>query len=391
MFIARFYQSSRRRNAAAAMVLNCGSSSVKYQLFSNDISLVRGSIENIGLANSVHKSTCSGVGSNGIANFESAIQSAIRTVSDEAKSRNLEIACVGHRVVHGGPNFSKPTIISQPVLEEIEKCSILAPLHNPSNIRGIEIASLEAPRVPHVACFDTAFHSSIPQRAYQYAIPIEMATSMSIRKYGFHGLSYAYISSVVKEDRMIVAHLGSGCSAAAIAGGMSVDTTMGFTPMEGLVMSTRSGTVDPGLILHLERQGVKDISNLLNKKSGLLGLSGGFSSDMKTLLSSPQGALAVDVFVYTVQKYIGQLLASLEFDVDAIAFTGGIGENSAEIRRRVTSGLGSLGLKMDESRNLNPTSDGVISMQNSKIRVYAVKTNEELQIARDSIRAANAI
>jgi acetate kinase len=371
----------------SALVLNCGSSSVKFSVFKGDEPIVRGSFENIGQVGSGHMS------------FKSAIDKAIKTALAESKSRGFQIDCVGHRVVHGGSKLIHPSIIDSKILQEIKNCTQLAPLHNPSNLEGIEVASAML-HVPHVACFDTAFHSTIQQRAYQYGIP----KNLNLRRYGFHGLSYSYIASIIRDSpRMIVAHLGSGCSAAAIVDGQSVDTTMGFTPMEGLVMSTRSGTIDPGLIFHLLRNEAKvngptaaidDVSDLLNKKSGLLGLSGGLSSDMKTLLdkyhSDSHAALAVDVFVYSVQKHIGQLLASLEYNVDALVFTGGIGENSAEIRKRVTNGMTHLGLKIDQNLNMKPPNTGVISMTNSKIKVYAMKTNEELQIARDAIRTANA-
>ena len=395
MMILRRAFATNRNNA---MVLNCGSSSVKYQFFDNDHSIITGSIENIGNSNCVHKqgghrqSTIPLSGPD--ASYEGAIKLAISTVSSEMKDG--EIFCVGHRVVHGGPSLVKPTLISSQVFEEIQNCASLAPLHNPSNIRGIQLASAFIKTAPQVACFDTAFHSKMPSKAFRYAIPTGIAEKFKVRRYGFHGMSYSYIASVVKESRMIVAHLGSGCSAAAMIDGVGIDTTMGFTPMEGLVMSTRAGTVDPGLIFHLFPE-VKDLSNVLNKQSGLLGLTGGISSDMKTLLDmekmgGPKGDIAhdaIEVFVYTVQKYIGQLMASLEFNVDAIVFTGGIGENSAAIRERVLAGMGGAGVSLDTARNNSVPKDGLISMPNSKIRIYAVKTNEELQIARDSIRVAN--
>ena len=393
MFVRRSFSaiSSAHKNA---MVLNCGSSSVKYQFFSNDKSLVKGSIEHIGSPNCVYKfgSSLATKLSGPDASYEGAIKLAISSVSDSIGDG--QIFCVGHRVVHGGPSLVTPTLITPNVLSEIRNCASLAPLHNPSNIRGIELASSFVSS-PQVACFDTAFHSRMPRKAYRYAIPSKLAESHKIRRYGFHGLSYSYISSVVKEPRMIVAHLGSGCSAAAIVNGVGIDTTMGFTPMEGLMMSTRAGTIDPGIIFHLLPE-MKDLSNVLNKQSGLLGLSGGLTSDMKTLLDmesegGTKGQIAketIEVFVYTVQKFMGQLMSALEFDVDAIVFTGGIGENSAPIRERILSGMKSAGVSIDTARNNDVPQDGVISMHSSNIRVYAVKTNEELQIARDSIRVA---
>ena len=384
----RFFSSFSRNNA---LVLNCGSSSVKYQFFENDKSVVRGSIENIGSANSncVHKQEKSLSKLSGSdASYEGAINLAISSVAGRG-----QIFCVGHRVVHGGPNLVEPTLINPSVLSEIRTCASLAPLHNPSNIRGIELCT-SLVSSPQIACFDTAFHSQIPLKAYRYAIPAQIAENEKIRKYGFHGLSYSYISSVITESRIIVAHLGSGCSAAAIVDGKSIDTTMGFTPMEGLVMSTRAGTIDPGIIFHLLPKH-EDLSNILNKQSGLLGLSGGMTGDMKTLLDmenegGTNGQIAhdaIEVFVYTVQKYIGQLMAALEYDVDAIVFTGGIGENSAPIRERIVDGMRGTGVAIDSARN--KSGDGLISMPNSKIRLYAVKTNEELQIARDAIKVAN--
>jgi acetate kinase len=363
---------------------------VKYQLYENDSSILRGSIENIGSDRSVHKT-------NG--NSKSAIQKrfdypeAIRAAIGTALTVRSQVSCVGHRVVHGGPDLTSPTLISPDTLEAIKSCSALAPLHNPSNVRGIELSQLALPGVPQVACFDTAFHANIPHKAYTYAIPKDLASANKLRRYGFHGLSYSFISSVVKEDRIIVAHLGSGCSAAAIVNGRSVDTTMGFTPMEGLVMSSRSGTVDPGLVLYLLNQPgstVDSVSNILNKRSGLLGLSG-ITADMKELLrlekeNNAAAHEAVEVFVYTVQKFIGQLLAALEYNVEAIVFTGGIGENSPEIRERIVQGMSRIGVSLNSERNVKTSANGLISTDNSRVRVYAIPTDEERQIARDTIR-----
>lgn len=387
-YLSRYLRSGRIDRTA--LVLNCGSSSVKYQLYENDSSILRGSIENIGSDRSVHKT-------NG--NSKSAIQKrfdypeAIRAAIGTALTVRSQVSCVGHRVVHGGPDLTSPTLISPDTLEAIKSCSALAPLHNPSNVRGIELSQLALPGVPQVACFDTAFHANIPHKAYTYAIPKDLASANKLRRYGFHGLSYSFISSVVKEDRIIVAHLGSGCSAAAIVNGRSVDTTMGFTPMEGLVMSSRSGTVDPGLVLYLLNQPgstVDSVSNILNKRSGLLGLSG-ITADMKELLrlekeNNAAAHEAVEVFVYTVQKFIGQLLAALEYNVEAIVFTGGIGENSPEIRERIVQGMSRIGVSLNSERNVKTSANGLISTDNSRVRVYAIPTDEERQIARDTIR-----
>jgi acetate kinase len=382
------------------MVLNCGSSSVKYQLFESDKSILRGSINNIGLPNCVHRSSVFEKTESRVELPNRDYQYAIQLAIDSVLSVKDKVMTVGHRVVHGGARLTKPTLIDDQVLKEIMECCKLAPLHNPSNLKGIELTRSILPFVPQVACFDTAMHSRIPHKAYQYAIPRELLDS-GIRRYGFHGLSYSYISSIVKERRMIVAHLGSGCSAAALIDGISVDTTMGFTPMEGLVMSTRAGTIDPGIILHLAKEPGSDIdtvSNTLNKRSGLLGLSG-ITSDMKELLRlekltgdirSTAAHEAVEIFVYSVQKHLGQLLASINFEVDAFVFTGGIGENSPEIRERIIRGFTGLNVKLDQKANLNVPDDGIISSRDARIRVYAIPTDEERQIARDAISLVEA-
>ena len=386
-----------RASSRTAMVLNCGSSSVKYQLFEDDNSLLRGSIENIGSPKWSHKTNSSAsTNSTGIIDYPGAIKLAIASVLEVSS----DISCVGHRVVHGGPKLTHPTLVTDDVLDEIRECSQLAPLHNPSNIRGIELAREALKEVPQVACFDTAFHAHLPLKAYRYAIPREFADSNNIRRYGFHGLSYSFISDSVKHRRIIVAHLGSGCSISAIVDGKSIDTSMGFTPMEGLVMSTRSGSIDPGLILHIARSFNGDfdkVSQLLNKQSGLTGISG-ISSDMKELLRleksegdahSQNAHEAIEVFVYAVQKYIGQYMASLDFDVDAIVFTGGIGENSPEIRERIIRPFRGIGCRIDNARNMSAGASGYISTPDSKIKLIAIPTNEELQIAREAVRTAS--
>lgn len=392
----------RFASSKTALVLNCGSSSVKYQLFEGDDSLMRGSLENIGLKTCIHKISVNGntktedLGGSSPLDYPGAIKKAF----DSAMSLRSNIYCVGHRVVHGGPFLTRPTVINSQVLEQIRDCCKLAPLHNPGNLQGIELAADLLRTVPQVACFDTAFHARIPFKAHMYGIPRDIAHKMSIRRYGFHGLSYAYISSVVEEKRIVVAHLGSGCSASAIVNGVSVDTTMGFTPMEGLMMSTRSGSIDPGVILHIAREYGGDlelVSQILNKKSGLLGVSG-ITSDMKELLEIEKGSddhkaryahQAVEVFVYTVQKFISQLVMALNYDVDAVVFTGGIGENSPEIRARVMSAFSNLGVLIDPYRNSSVPENRIISMKQSKIKVMSIPTNEEQQIARDSVCAVD--
>ena len=379
------------------MVLNCGSSSVKYQLFRGDVSLVRGSIERIGSPSCVHRRH----GQAELTLDDSTYPSAIRAAVAEVAISGVSIECVGHRVVHGGPTLIRPTLVTEAVLHEIQRCADLAPLHNPSNSQGIQIAAELLAGVPQVACFDTAFHHTIPEKAYRYAIPAHLADAHRIRRYGFHGLSFSYVSSLLTERRVIIAHLGSGCSAAAIIDGHSVDTTMGHTPMEGIVMATRAGDVDAGVVLQLAASmGLGQLSALLNKRSGMLGLTDGISADMKEILALTRGGgvtaqvanEAVDVFVYSVQKKIGQLMAALSFDCDAIVFTGGIGENSAEIRTRVMGCFSALGIAVDKSLNNSVPSGGVISVPRSgcKTKVIVVKTNEELQIARESIQVIRA-
>jgi acetate kinase len=381
-----------------AMVLNCGSSSVKYQLFENGVSIVRGGIDNIGKDSCCHRKVSHLGSSMAVLNrdYPRAIQEAIESVLTVRET----ISCVGHRVVHGGPILTRPTLIDQSTLEQIRQCCKLAPLHNPSNIFGIELVKKILPSVPQIASFDTAFHSTIQSKAFTYAIPRAIADKESVRRYGFHGLSYAYVSEIIPEKRLVVAHLGSGCSASAIVNGRSIDTTMGFTPMEGLVMSTRAGSIDPGIVLHLVRNhGVDKASDILNKQSGLLGLSG-LSGDMKELLDiekkgtsedSRQAHHAIEVFVYSVQKNLSQLFAALEYKVDAVVFTGGIGENSPEIRSRVMKAFSNLGLIIDNNLNSNPPESGLIAHKESSSKIYAVKTNEEKQIAREAVEVLRSL
>jgi acetate kinase len=314
-----------------------------------------------------------------------------------------DVHAVGHRIVHGGERFSESTTITDEVLKGIEECSDLAPLHNPENIKGIlATRKLLGDSTPQVAVFDTAFHHSLPEHAYLYAIPNELYERHRIRRYGFHGTSHRYVVDQYRvlrrltreQTNVITLHLGNGCSAAAIRNGYSVDTSMGMTPLEGLVMGTRSGDLDPAvvsLIAAKENLSLREVESLLNTKSGLLGVSG-LSSDMRDLLAkvAEQGdrrsRLAVEIFCYRARKYIGAYLAAMD-GADAVIFTGGIGENSAEIRAKICAGLEWAGLVIDAEKNRKMVGiEGQISGDDSRLGAYAIPTDEELLIARDTVR-----
>src|ERR671937_2356475 len=367
------------------LVLNCGSSSVKFQLIVTDLEriaqnadkrLARGTIERIG-------------GEAGI--------TEVRSVAD--------IHAVGHRVVHGGERFTHSVLITDEVLRGIEDCIELAPLHNPANIRGIQAArEVFGAGLPQVAVFDTAFHQTLPDYAYLYALPYQWYRRHRIRRYGFHGTSHRYVAYRYRKLRaieregtnVITLHLGNGCSAAAIRAGDSVDTSMGLTPLEGLVMGTRSGDIDPAIfdfIAAKEGLSAQEVDSVLNKQSGLIGISG-LTNDMRELLDEAhesgdrRARLAVEIFCYRARKYVGAYLAALG-GADALVFTGGIGENSAEIRARVCEGLGWMGVELDAALNEAHTNrrEGVISRDGSRVAVYVIPTDEELLIARDTVRA----
>jgi acetate kinase len=315
-------------------------------------------------------------------------------------------AAVGHRVVHGGEAFADSVVLDDAAVEQIQACAELAPLHNPANLSGIQAARRRYLDTPHVAVFDTAFHQTLPRRAYVYAIPYELYQRFKIRRYGFHGSSHRYVAAEAAhrlgrplgELQIVTAHLGNGCSACAIRHGESVDTTMGLTPLEGLVMGTRSGDVDPNLHQFLVDHTGRDLSQvtqLLNRESGLLGLSG-TSNDMRTLLAARRSgdalaALAIEVFCYRLAKSVLALCAPLE-RLDALVFTGGIGEHAAEVRAETLARLAVLGVAVDPQRNLRHGADtnGVISTETSKVELLVVNTNEELVIAREALRLAPA-
>ncbi|HNQ35451.1 MAG TPA: acetate kinase [bacterium] len=393
------------------LVINSGSSSIKYQLFEMPRSevIARGLLEKIGEEISPFRQK-SGRGEveikTRVPDHEAGLNLIIRSITDPetgvVASRN-EIAAVGHRVVHGGEEFTGSVLITPRVMAKIRKYADLAPLHNPPNLMGIRAARKFLPGAVQTASFDTAFHTTIPDKAALYAIPHHFYHRYRIKRYGFHGTSHRYVArrlaEILKRDKtelnLITCHLGNGCSITAIEQGRSVDTSMGLTPLEGLVMGTRSGDLDPAIIFYLADKGYnpKEINNILNKQSGLLGLSGQ-SNDMRNLVAlreggDPRAALAIDIFCYRLRKYLGAYLAVLG-RTDAIIFTGGIGENNPLIRTLTLQGLEGLGIRLDEKRNrLTRAVEGEISAPGAPIRVYIIPTNEELRIAGDAYEIAS--
>ncbi|WNI22369.1 acetate kinase [Streptomyces sp. ITFR-16] len=394
--------------ASRVLVLNSGSSSVKYQLLDmrDHSRLAAGLVERIGEETSrlVHTPLTGGGGESRerkgrIADHEEALEAA----ADELAADGLgldspELAAIGHRVVHGGLRFTEPTVITDEVLKEIERLVPVAPLHNPANITGIRTAMALRPDLPQVAVFDTAFHTTMPEYAARYAIDVETADAHRIRRYGFHGTSHAYVSRKTaellgrapEEVNVIVLHLGNGASASAVAGGRCVETSMGLTPLEGLVMGTRSGDIDPAVTFHLKRvagMSADEIDVLLNKKSGLVGLCG--DNDMREIVrrieeGDTRAALAFDIYVHRLKKYIGAYSAVLG-RVDAVVFTAGVGENSSAVREAAIAGLEELGLVVDA--DLNAVRSGVprlISPDYARVAVAVVPTDEELEIAEQT-------
>ena len=391
------------------LVINAGSSSLKYQLLdtaSGEV-MAKGLCERIGidgvLTHTGNKSDEKFKFDIAMPTHKEAIQSVINVLLDPEKgviSSMSEIDAVGHRVVHGGEFFSDSVIITEKVLKAIEDCVPLAPLHNPPNLIGIQACrEVMGPDVPMVAVFDTAFHQTMPQSHYMYAIPYEYYEKYKIRRYGFHGTSHKYVSQQaaemlgrpLEELRLITCHLGNGSSICAINGGKSFDTSMGFTPLDGLPMGTRAGNIDPAIIEFLaehENMDAHEVINILNKKSGMLGISG-VSSDGRDLEAAAEtgnkrAQLALDVFDYRVIKYIGAYAAAMN-GVDAIAFTAGIGENNIKMRKDVCSSLTYLGVKLDEEKNNVRGEERIISADDSKVQVLLVPTNEELAIARETL------
>jgi len=397
------------------LVLNCGSSSLKFQLIETDgpqaregrdRTLARGLVEDAGGTAVLHyeaegkKPVRDAIGA---FQHRKAVEKALAVLTDPGNGvipHKNEIGAVGHRVVHGGEQFQSSVLIDDEVIEGIEAMIALAPLHNPANLQGYYAAKAEIPDVPEVAVFDTAFHHTMPREAYLYGLPYSLYQRFGIRRFGFHGTSHRFVAgrlaSLLKREgdpglRLITCHLGNGASACAVLGGRSIDTSMGFTPLEGLVMGTRCGDLDPAALLFImgrEELGAAEASALMNKHSGLLGLSG-LSNDMRTLLEAEEkgnerARLAVDVFCYRLRKYIGAYAAALG-GVDAIAFAGGIGENAPAVRERTMRGLEGIGLKIDPKRNEEAQGkEEEISPDGAGSRVFVVPTNEELMIARDA-------
>lgn len=408
------------------LVLNCGSSTVKFQLIETDVEqiakntdrrLTRGLIERIGgeaivtlqtTGRELERSTAQ------LRDVRAAVEFIIRwacsSQSGLSEVRSVaDIHAVGHRVVHGGERFTHSVLITDEVLRGIEDCIDLAPLHNPANIKGIVAArEVFGTGLPQAAVFDTAFHQSLPEHAFLYALPYQFYRRHRIRRYGFHGTSHRYVAYRYRQIRgiereetnIITLHLGNGCSAAAIHRGDSVDTSMGLTPLEGLVMGTRSGDIDPAIVDFISaKEGLspQEVESLLNKQSGLIGISG-LTNDMRDLLAEAhenndrRARLAIVIFCYRVKKYIGAYLAAMG-GADAVVFTGGIGENSAEVRALICDGLQWLGLKLEAEQNIAYVDgrEGIISQEGSSLAAYVIPTDEELLIARDTVRCVRGI
>ncbi len=393
-------------------VLNCGSTSIKYKLFDMTTKevLAQGGIEKIGLVGSFLKLTLPNgekkILEKDIPEHTAGIEFILNTlVSPEygaIKSLD-EINAVGHRMVHGGERFSESVLLNKEVLDAFIACNDLAPLHNPANLKGVNAVSAILPNVPQVGVFDTAFHQTMPDYAYMYAIPYELYEKYGVRRYGFHGTSHRYVSQRVceflgvdpKGKKIITCHIGNGGSISAIKDGKCIDTSMGLTPLEGLVMGTRSGDIDAGAVTFImEKEGLNatGISNLLNKKSGVLGVSG-VSSDMRELeaavaAGNPKAILAEKMYFYRIKKYIGAYAAALG-GVDIILFTGGVGENQANCRSEVCEGLEFMGVKIDLEKNKVRGEEAIISADDSKVTVAVIPTDEELMIASDTLAILN--
>ena len=390
------------------LVLNSGSSSAKYQVVdtATETPLVVGEVERIGAGGAILTQTRTSDGrrtrsSRDILDHRDAVRAILDLIwdpEDGALEDPSELEAVGHRVVHGGEAFTEPRVIDNVVEEGIRDCFDLAPLHNPHNLLGIRAARERLPTIPHVAVFDTSFHASLPPEAFHYALPYVLYRRHRIRRYGFHGTSHRYVlrrtANLLDRDssslRLLSLHLGNGASACAIRDGRSVDTSMGFTPLEGLVMGTRSGDVDPAVILHVmarEELSLSEAGSLLNKHSGLRGISG-ISGDMRDLLKEEargeeRASLALDIYAYRIRKYIGAYAAALG-GIDAVAFTGGVGENAPGIRSRALKGLGFLGLEGDEVRNGRLVGGREGTFHSGPVACLVIRNGEELTIARET-------
>jgi acetate kinase len=379
------------------VVVNCGSSSVKLDVFDLEAKqpLWSGIVERVGTDKAILKSEAGGVKAEralGAADHEAAVVALL----DDVKAAGVDVAAVGHRVVHGGTRFSDSVVVTDDVIAAVEACVPLAPLHNPPNLKGLAAVRTRLPGVQNVAVFDTAFHQTLPEAAWRYALPRELADTHAMRRFGFHGTSHRYVASraaaffarPVETLKLVTLHLGNGCSACAIDGGRSVDTTMGMTPLEGLVMGTRVGDIDPAIVLQLARlHGVDETETLLNKQSGLLGLSG-VSHDMRDVIAAADGgnaaaAVAVDVFTRRARKTVGALACAMG-GLDAVVFTGGIGENSARVRAGICDGLRVVGALLHERKNnASSTAERDLSTMDSRARILVIPTDEERAIADD--------
>jgi acetate kinase len=408
------------------LVLNCGSSTIKFQLIATDLELIeknadrrlaRGVIERIG-GEAIISSHAEGEeprrSTAALRDIRAAVDFIVRWASSQESNvseiRSIaDIHAVGHRVVHGGERFKQSALIDDEVLRGIEDCIDLAPLHNPANLKGIQATrELFGAGLPQAAVFDTSFHQTIPEQAYLYALPYQLYRRHRIRRYGFHGTSHRYVAyryrqlrGLKREETNIISlHLGNGCSAAAIKGGNSLDTSMGLTPLEGLVMGTRCGDIDPAIVDFIsakEGLSAREADSLLNKQSGLLGVSG-LTHDMRELMDEERenndrrARLAIDLFCYRARKYIGAYLAAMN-GADAVVFTGGIGENAAAVRARICDGLQWMGLELDPERNQAHFGgrEGLISKNEARLPAYVIPTDEELLIARDTVRCIGAV
>ncbi|MCR5108256.1 MAG: acetate kinase [Lachnospiraceae bacterium] len=389
------------------LIINCGSSSLKYQLIDSDSEnvMAKGLCERIGIDGGVLNHQPAGkdkITTNvDMKDHVVAVKLVLESLTDKDNGviASLdEIDAIGHRIVHGGEKFSEATIIDDDVIKAIEECNDLAPLHNPANLIGIRSCRELMPDVPMVAVFDTAFHQTMPKKAYLYGIPYEYYDKYKVRRYGFHGTSHSYVSKrtaeILGQDyesmKIIVCHLGNGASISAVKNGKCQDTSMGLTPLEGLIMGTRSGDLDPAILEFLcQKEGISisEVLNILNKKSGVYGLSG-LSSDFRDLLKAEsegdeKAKTTLSTYSYRVAKYIGSYIAALN-GVDAIVFTAGVGENNGDIRKRICDYFGYLGIKLDAEKNSKRGEEIIISTEDSKVKVLVVPTNEELAIARET-------
>ena len=390
------------------LVINCGSSSLKYQLINSDTKevLAKGLCERIGIDGSAI--THQPAGKDKITkeipmeDHKKAVELVIEALTDPVDGvvKSLEeIDAVGHRVVHGGERFSEASVITDDVIKAIEECNDLAPLHNPANLIGIAACKALMPNVPMVAVFDTAFHQTMPVKAYLYGIPYEYYEKYRVRRYGFHGTSHSFVSKRVAEIlgkdyndlKIVVCHLGNGASISAVKNGKCVDTSMGLTPLEGLIMGTRSGDIDPAIIEFIckkENISVEEMNNILNKKSGVLGLSG-ISSDFRDLATASdegneRATNTLDTYAYNVAKYVGSYVAAMN-GVDAIVFTAGVGENNAPVRKAIAEYFGYLGVEIDDEMNKIRGEEIIISKDSSPVKVMVVPTNEELAICEETV------